>query len=96
LWTARHKLYYASLNLRPGCRSVITDVCVPISLLPEMIDATSKDFAEAGISGTVHLSLKYHIIVVNPNIPKNVRTDEEQSTGNNLFARLYNYFEVSF
>lgn len=53
LWTARHKLYYASLNLRPGCRSVITDVCVPISLLPEMIEATSKDFAEAGITAPI-------------------------------------------
>jgi FAD/FMN-containing dehydrogenase len=51
LWHARHKLYYASLALRPGCRSVITDVCVPISRLPEMIEITRKDFNEAGIEG---------------------------------------------
>ena len=61
LWTARHKLYYASLALRPGCRSVITDVCVPISLLPEMIDATQKDFQEAGIVGRFSLFyMLYH------------------------------------
>ena len=51
LWHARHKLYYASLALRPGCRSVITDVCVPISRLPEMVELTRKDFDEAGIEG---------------------------------------------
>ena len=43
LWTARHKLYYAGLNLKPGCRSVTTDACVPISKLPEIFDATKKD-----------------------------------------------------
>ena len=51
LWHARHKLYYASLSLRPGCRSVITDVCVPISRLPEMVALTKKDFDDVGISG---------------------------------------------
>lgn len=52
LWTARHKLHYASLNLRPGCRSVTTDVCVPISNLPQMILATREDIDKSGITGT--------------------------------------------
>ena len=43
LWTARHKLYYAGLNLKPGCRSVTTDACVPISQLPEMLSKTRED-----------------------------------------------------
>ena len=51
LWTARHKLHYASLNLRPGCRSVTTDVCVPISKLPEMVIATREDIDKTGITG---------------------------------------------
>ncbi len=51
LWTARHKLHYASLNLKPGSRSVTTDVCVPISKLPEMVVATREDIDKSGITG---------------------------------------------
>lgn len=51
LWTARHKLYYAGINMIPNCRSVTTDVCVPIAKLPEMLIETRKDVDEAGITG---------------------------------------------
>ena len=51
LWKARHKLHYASLNLKPGCRSVTTDVCVPISKLPEMLAYTREDIDKSGIIG---------------------------------------------
>ena len=51
LWTARHKLHYASLNLIPGVRSVTTDVCVPVSKLPEMVLATREDIDKSGITG---------------------------------------------
>ena len=53
LWTARHKLHYASLNLKPGSRSVTTDVCVPISKLPEMVVATREDIDKSGITGPI-------------------------------------------
>lgn len=39
LWAARHNAYFACLQLKPGCRSFTTDVCVPISRLAEAIDA---------------------------------------------------------
>jgi len=55
LWTARHKLHYASLNLKPGSRSVTTDVCVPISKLPEMVVATREDIDKSGITGETEL-----------------------------------------
>lgn len=37
LWKARHELYYACRNTRPGHRALITDVCVPISRLTDII-----------------------------------------------------------
>ena len=57
LWTARHKLYYAGLGLRPGSRSVTTDVCVPVSRLPEMIATTREDIDKSGVTGEFMLKL---------------------------------------
>jgi len=42
LWQARHDAYPATLLLRPGCKPVTTDVCVPISRLTECIIETKK------------------------------------------------------
>lgn len=50
LWTARHKLYYAGLSMRPGCRAITTDACVPISKLPEMLIKTREDIDKAGLT----------------------------------------------
>jgi D-lactate dehydrogenase (cytochrome) len=43
LWNARHSAYFAMLQLKPGCRSVTTDVCVPISRLAECVAETEQD-----------------------------------------------------
>ena len=51
LWTARHKLLYAALNMIPGSRSVTTDVCVPISMLPKIVEETSEDIVKTGVTG---------------------------------------------
>ena len=40
LWTARHHAYFAGLQMKPGCRTVTTDTCVPISRLAESRDST--------------------------------------------------------
>jgi len=43
LWSARHNSHFAGLQLRPGCRSVATDVCVPISKLADCVAQTAQD-----------------------------------------------------
>merc|ERR1719334_3101808 len=53
LWTARHRAYYADVALRPGCRCVTTDVCVPISTLPEIIASTKDDIEKNGLIGPI-------------------------------------------
>jgi D-lactate dehydrogenase (cytochrome) len=45
LWRARHNAYFAGIGLRPGCRAVTTDVCVPVSELASTIDASIADLA---------------------------------------------------
>jgi D-lactate dehydrogenase (cytochrome) len=54
LWTARHKAYFAGMQMNPGCRSVTTDTCVPISRLAEIIRIS---VTEADASG-----LPYYIV----------------------------------
>jgi len=49
LWTARHKAYFAGMSSNPGCRTVTTDTCVPISRLAEIIDISVQEAAESGL-----------------------------------------------
>ena len=49
LWKARHNAYFAGLALRPGCRGISTDVCVPISRLAECVAQTEADIAASGL-----------------------------------------------
>ncbi len=53
LWNARHNAYYAALALRPGCKGVSSDACVPISRLAEAIMATKKDIEDSFLDGTI-------------------------------------------
>jgi D-lactate dehydrogenase (cytochrome) len=51
LWQARHDMYWASLQLRPGTSGISTDVCVPISRLAECVTAAQDKVAEMGLIG---------------------------------------------
>ncbi|WP_417819214.1 FAD-binding oxidoreductase [Terasakiella sp.] len=53
LWNARHNAYYAALALRPGCKGVSSDACVPISRLAEAIMATKQDIEDSFLDGTI-------------------------------------------
>lgn len=49
LWTARHHAYFAGLQMKPGCRTVTTDTCVPISRLAEAVVQASEDALAANM-----------------------------------------------
>jgi D-lactate dehydrogenase (cytochrome) len=49
LWHARHNLYFAGLQLKPGARYVSTDVCVPISRLSDCLVETEQDVRAASM-----------------------------------------------
>ncbi len=66
LWEARHNAAYANMALRPGCKMMVTDSCVPISNLTECLLATRKDIDDSGLiapivghvgDGNFHLSI---------------------------------------
>ena len=71
LWKARHEAYYASVNLRPGAVGWTTDVCVPISRLPECIGETKRDLATTSVPATIlgHVGDgNFHVIfAIDPN-----------------------------
>ncbi|MGE0242234.1 MAG: FAD-binding oxidoreductase [Parvibaculaceae bacterium] len=45
LWKARHEVAHAEALLRPGSRSLVTDVCVPVSRIARCIAETRADIA---------------------------------------------------
>ncbi|HWL56159.1 MAG TPA: FAD-linked oxidase C-terminal domain-containing protein [Paracoccus sp. (in: a-proteobacteria)] len=51
LWRMRHGAYRACLALRPGATAVVTDVCVPMSQLPEQVAAAAADITAEGLLG---------------------------------------------
>jgi D-lactate dehydrogenase (cytochrome) len=66
LWQARHDAYWAAVGLRPGCKPLATDACVPISRLAECVTESQRDLEECGLiapivghvgDGNFHISL---------------------------------------
>ncbi|QRW17884.1 D-lactate dehydrogenase cytochrome oxidoreductase [Rhizoctonia solani] len=53
LWADRKNAHYSGLALRPGAKGWATDVCVPISKLPELVYKTKKDIVESGVVSTM-------------------------------------------
>ncbi|XP_045892262.1 probable D-lactate dehydrogenase, mitochondrial isoform X2 [Micropterus dolomieu] len=74
LWKARHDAWYAALALRPGCKAYATDVCVPLSRLPQIIVETKEDLIENRLTGPIagHVGDgNFHcLMVVDPNDPE--------------------------
>ncbi|KAL4063781.1 FAD-linked oxidase-like protein [Scleroderma citrinum] len=49
IWQDRRNALFAGLAYQPGCKGWITDVCVPVSKLPDLIHAAKRDFEELGL-----------------------------------------------
>ncbi|KAJ4463493.1 D-lactate dehydrogenase cytochrome oxidoreductase [Lentinula edodes] len=53
LWQNRKYALTSTMGAHPGTRCWTTDVCVPVSKLPELVYETKKDLAEAGLRSTI-------------------------------------------
>ncbi|WP_024972172.1 FAD-binding oxidoreductase [Ralstonia pickettii] len=91
LWNARHNAYFAFLQLKPGCRAVTTDVCVPISRLAECVVETEKDLLASALQlpapivghvgdGNFHVAL-----LIDPNKPEEL--EEAERINQRIVAR---------
>ncbi|AZB55053.1 FAD-binding protein [Cereibacter sphaeroides] len=49
LWSMRHNAHHATRRLRPGARTVSTDVCVPISALAEAVAVAQEEGRARGL-----------------------------------------------
>jgi D-lactate dehydrogenase (cytochrome) len=81
LWTARHNAYFALLQMRPACRSITTDCCVPISRLAECILDTRADCEKHGVTYSIigHVGDgNFHVLMlVDPNSEEEIRNAED-------------------
>jgi D-lactate dehydrogenase (cytochrome) len=89
LWTARHHAYLSALQMRPGCRAITTDTCVPISYLAEAVTAA---LAEAEAAGLPHFVVghvgdgNFHIAyLIDPALP--AERELAESLNERLVAR---------
>ncbi|KAI0315334.1 FAD-linked oxidase-like protein [Amylostereum chailletii] len=53
LWQNRKYALMSTIQSVPGSRCWTTDVCVPVSRLPELVYATKEDMAKEGIQSTI-------------------------------------------
>ncbi|KAI0052727.1 FAD-binding domain-containing protein [Auriscalpium vulgare] len=85
MWTDRKNALYSGLAYGgEGAKAWSTDVCVPISQLPELVYATQKDIEQSGIKYTIvgHVGDgNFHALLL-------FKTDEELNTVRHLVHRM--------
>ncbi len=93
LWQARHDAAYAAYAMRPGCKGLATDVCVPISNLAACIAETKRDIDEHGlyapIVGHVGDGNFHTVLVIDRNNPEEVEAGDAFSERMALRALRY-------
>ena len=89
LWNARHSAYFAMLQLKPGCRAVTTDVCVPISRLAECVAETEVDLKASPLPCPIvgHVGDgNFHVaILIDPDKPEEI--DEAERLNHRIVQR---------
>jgi D-lactate dehydrogenase (cytochrome) len=89
LWKARHKAYFAGLQMKPGTRALTTDVCVPISKLAESIVTTAEELAKSRLPNMIvgHVGDgNYHVmLLVDPMSPADY--EEAEAINHRLVSR---------
>lgn len=83
LWAARHNAYFALLQMRPGCRAITTDCCVPISRLAECMMEAKADCEKNGMIHSIigHVGDgNFHVAML---IDPDDRADIERAEGIN-------------
>lgn len=53
MWQNRKYALMSTLSAHPGSRCWTTDVCVPVSRLPQLVYETKQDLANAGLKSTI-------------------------------------------
>lgn len=84
LWADRKNVYYSSLALVEGSRGWPTDVCVPVSKLPDLVYDTKKDLAEFGLVSTIvgHVGDgNFHALIL-------FKTDEDMAKAKQVIHRM--------
>ncbi|KAJ3516864.1 hypothetical protein NMY22_g14101 [Coprinellus aureogranulatus] len=84
LWNDRKNALYSGLALLPGGKGWSTDVCVPVSKLPELVHETKKDLAEIGLLSTIvgHVGDgNFHALIL-------FKTEEEQERAHQAVRRM--------
>ncbi len=80
LWQARHNAYFALLQLRPGCRAISTDCCVPISQLAACLLETKADCERENLVHSIigHVGDgNFHVqMMIDPNDPADIARAE--------------------
>ncbi|KIK50778.1 hypothetical protein GYMLUDRAFT_209035 [Collybiopsis luxurians FD-317 M1] len=84
LWDTRKNALYAGLASVPGSRSWSTDVCVPVSKLPELVYETKKDLQSSGLKGFIggHVGDgNFHSLLL-------IKTEEDLEIAKKLVAKM--------
>ncbi|KAH6867248.1 hypothetical protein BKA70DRAFT_1453559 [Coprinopsis sp. MPI-PUGE-AT-0042] len=58
MWSDRKNAHYSGLAMIPGAKGWATDVCVPVSNLPQLVAETKEDLDSIGLTSTIFVKAK--------------------------------------